>query len=645
MIYKKVNLQIDNISYDNKENARKDFGKIKIRLQQDSLPTKVSIKEIADVLQEGRTISPAVMSGTKAEDFREQQVFMVDIDNKREDIPLLTVEEALSICEKNHLQPVFYYYTFSHTEKIPKFRLVFIMNEVVKDNTLRLMIIQSLISLFKQADTSCTNADRFFLGTNKKVIICDLEARITVDSILDITSKSITEKKDSSIKTDSELDKLKKDFDFFSYLKKRKKNGKVKYENSRYAMFEKCEICEHKNDLVYFKDTNSFYCFGASGHIGGSIIDYLIITEKLSLKEAINKFKYELCGLKEEKKVIHSITAKDLSSMKLPKLYVVAKNLLGQGLCVLAGQRKIGKSWMILDLCYCVCTGQPFLEFETTKSACFYLALEDSDSRLQERMKKVFVDKDIPDNLYLATKCEPLDKGLIEQLENKLEEYPDIKLIVIDTLQKVRGVQGRNQNAYDYDYKEIGKLKEFADKHKICILVVHHLRKMKDYDDPFNNISGSTGIPGVADTTILLYKDKITDENANFMIQSRDFEDVQKILFFDDFKWNIVSDFGDFAKGIEKLSYRADPIVITINKLLEENPEGIKISSEELYKKIIETTGTKPKQKKPNALTRHISETLQFNLLTFDGIHYEPPSKNGGSSGRKMYFTKLKKNI
>lgn len=645
MIYKKVNLQIDNISYDNKENARKDFGKIKIRLQQDSLPTKVSIKEIADVLQEGRTISPAVMSGTKAEDFREQQVFMVDIDNKREDIPLLTVEEALSICEKNHLQPVFYYYTFSHTEKIPKFRLVFIMNEVVKDNTLRLMIIQSLISLFKQADTSCTNADRFFLGTNKKVIICDLEARITVDSILDITSKSITEKKDSSIKTDSELDKLKKDFDFFSYLKKRKKNGKVKYENSRYAMFEKCEICEHKNDLVYFKDTNSFYCFGASGHIGGSIIDYLIITEKLSLKEAINKFKYELCGLKEEKKVIHSITAKDLSSMKLPKLYVVAKNLLGQGLCVLAGQRKIGKSWMILDLCYCVCTGQPFLEFETTKSACFYLALEDSDSRLQERMKKVFGDKDIPDNLYLATKCEPLDKGLIEQLENKLEEYPDIKLIVIDTLQKVRGVQGRNQNAYDYDYKEIGKLKEFADKHKVCILVVHHLRKMKDYDDPFNNISGSTGIPGVADTTILLYKDKITDENANFMIQSRDFEDVQKILFFDDFKWNIVSDFGDFAKGIEKLSYRADPIVITINKLLEENPEGIKISSEELYKKIIETTGTKPKQKKPNALTRHISETLQFNLLTFDGIHYEPPSKNGGSSGRKMYFTKLKKNI
>lgn len=645
MIYKKINLQIDNISYDNKENAKKDFAKIKIRLQKDSLPTKVTLKEIADVLQEGRTISPAVMSGTKAEDFIEQQVFMVDIDNKREDIPLLTVKNALDICKKNHLQPVFYYYTFSHTEKIPKFRLVFIMNEVVKDNTLRLMIIKNILSLFKQADTSCTNADRFFLGTNKKVVICDLEAHITIDSILDIASKSITEEKDGSIKADSELDKLKKDFDFFSYLKKRKKNGKVKYENSRYAMFEKCEVCGHKDDLVYFKDTNSFYCFGASGNTGGSIIDYLIITEKLSLKEAIDKFKYELCGLKEGKKVIHSITAKELASKKLPKLYVAIENLLQQGLCVLAGQRKIGKSWMILDLCCCVCTGQPFLGFETTKSACFYLALEDSESRLQERMEKVFGDKDIPENLHLATKCEPLSKGLIEQLENKLEEYPDIKLIVIDTLQKVRGVQGRNQNAYDFDYKEIGKLKEFADKHKICILVVHHLRKMKDYDDPFNNISGSTGIPGVADTTILLYKDKITDANANLMTQSRDFEEIQKVLFFDNFKWNIVNDFGDFAKGIEKLSYGADPIVITINKLLEEKPEGIKISSEELYKKIIDTTGTKPKQKSPNALTKHINKTLQFSLLEFDGIYYEPPSKNGGSSGRKMYFTKPKKDI
>jgi len=645
MIYKTVKLHIDNISYKNKKDAEQDYRIIKTRLQQYSLPINITIKQLVEAIQEGKTISPAVMSGTTADDFIEQQVFMVDIDNKREDIPILKIEEAISICEENHLSLAFYYPSFSHTEKLPKYRLVFILDEVVKDNTIRLMIIQTLISLFEQADKKCTNADRLFLGTNKDVVICDLEARISINSILDITSKSIIEEKDSSIETDSELDKLKKDFDFFSYLKKQKENGKVKYENSKYAMFEKCEICKHKNDLVYFKDTNSFYCFGASGNTGGSIIDYLIITEKLTLKEAIDKFKYELCKLKKEKKSILSISAKELSTKKLPKPYIVVKNLLSQGFSIIAGQPKLGKSWLALDLCYCVCTGQPFLGVETTKSSCLYLALEDSYNRLQDRMEKMLGDKDFPENLHLAIKCEPLNEDLIEELEQKLQEYPDIKLIVIDTLQKVRGVQGRNQNTYDYDYKEIGKLKDFADNHKISVLAVHHLRKMKDPTDPFNNISGSTGITGAADTSIVLYKDDFKDPHTHFVTVSRDFESIEKMLFFDHYRWNVVSDYGDFYDGLKKMSYKADPIVITINKLLEENPEGLEISSAELLIKIIEVTKSRTKHKDAKSLTRHINKDLRYDLLEFDGIHYKPPSENGGSTGRKMYFSKPKKDI
>lgn len=346
----------------------------------------------------------------------------------------------------------------------------------------------------------------------------------------------------------------------------------------------------------------------------------------------------------KEISTIKSITAKELSIKILPELYVVVKGLLGQGLSILAGQRKLGKSWMILYLCYCICTGQPFLGFETIKSACFYLALEDNENRLQDRMNKVFGDKVFPDNLHFATKCEPIDNGLIEQLKNKLKEFPDIKLIVIDTLQKVRGVQGKNQNSYDYDYKEIGKLKEFADEHKICILVVHHLRKMKDNTDPFNNITGSTGITGAADTSIVLYKDDFRDINTHLVTQSRDFESIEKLLIFNEetFKWEVIGDYIDFEKKIEKLSYEANPIVITINKLLEDNPEGVKITSTDLLKKIIETTGIKPKDN-PIALSKHIKGKLQFDLLAYGGIHYEPPPENGGSSGRNMFFCKIKK--
>lgn len=643
MLYHTVKLHMDNTYYRNKEEAKNNYGKIKKRLQESSLPINITINNLIEEIKKGKTISPAVMSGTTADDFIEQQVFMVDIDNKKEDVPILQIEEAISICSENHLNPLFYYYTFSHTDEIPKYRLVFLMNEIIKDSTLRQLIIQTLVSLFNQADSSCTNADRIFLGTNKNVIICDLDSRITLDSILNIASKSSIKDEDSSIKDSSELTKLKKDFDFLSYLKKR--NGKIKIENNKYAMFEKCEICGHKNDLVYFKDSNSFYCFGASGNKGGSIIDYLMITEKLNLKESINKFKYTLCKLKKDKKVIHSITAKELSLKKLPKPYIVVEDLLSQGFSILAGQPKLGKSWLALDLCYCVCNGYPFLGFNTTKSECFYLALEDSENRLQERLNKISDGSDVPENLHFAIKCEPLNEGFIEELEQKLEEYPNIKLIVIDTLQKIRGSQNKNQSLYDYDYKEIGKLKNFADEHKICILAIHHLRKMKDHSDPFNNISGSIGITGAADTSIVLYKDNFKDSNTIFVTESRDFESIQKILFFDHYKWNVIGDYDGLDKEIEKLSYKTNPIVITINKLLEEKTEGIKISSTELLKKIIETTGSKPKQEKPNALTRHITNELQFDLLEYDGIHYESPNENGGSSGRKMFFSKPKKDV
>lgn len=644
---RKFKLHIDTIGYKDKNFSKnkKEMKKLKYRLQGASPPVEVSLEEVIEELQKGKTISPAVMKGTKKEDFVEQQIFMVDIDNKKKAIPILTVEKALEICKKHHLQPVFYYPTFSHTEELPKFRLAFVMDKVITDKVIRDTVTQRLIELFEQADTSCTNADRVFFGTNKKIVICDLETCINVDDILKIVPKSIVEKKEKldSSRSDSELNKLIKDFDFFDYLKKR--NGKIKYENDKYAMFETCEICRHKDDLVYYKNTNSFYCFGASGDKGGTIIDYLMAVDKLTVAEAINKFKYELCGIEKEKKVIHSISAKELSIKELPKSYVVLKNLLAQGFSILAGQPKLGKSWFALYLCYCVCMGYPFLNFETTKSACLYLALEDSYSRLKDRMEKMLSDKDIPDNLYLATKCEPLNEGLIEELEQKLKEHPDIKLIVIDTLQKVRGSQSRNQSLYDYDYKEIGKLKNFADEHNICILAIHHLRKMKDPSDPFNNISGSIGITGAADTSMVLYKNDFKDITTNFVTQSRDFESIEKILSFDHYKWNIVGDLDSFDKEIEILSYRTAPIVITINKLLDENPEGLEISSAELIKEIITTTGTRPKQKDAKALTRHITNELQFDLLEFDGIHYKPPNKNGGSSGRKMFFSKPKKDI
>lgn len=641
LIEEKIKVQIDEENYENKELVKKDVGKIKTRLQHSSA-VEVTLQKLLEEVKQGKTISPAVMNGTTADDFIEQQVFLIDTDNNITEKPILQVDDTIKIYNSCNIPVAFYYYTFSHTEEKPKYRLGFILEKSITEKSLRDTIAKNLCSLCEQADTSCTNADRIFFGTDKEAVMCDTENTVKIEDVLRLSPPLEKETKSK----DTELEKLKSEFDFFPYLKER--NGKIVIDNLKYAMFESCEVCGHKKDLVYYKDTNSFYCHSSSGKKGGSIIDYLMAVDKLTLKQAIDKFKYELCGIKKEKKSIksiHSMTAKELATKKLPKSYIVVKGLLGQGVSVLAGQPKQKKSWFALDLCHCVSTGQPFLGLETTKSACLYLTLEDSFERLQDRMKKMLDDKDIPDNLHLAVKCDPLNNGLIEELEQKLKEFPDIKLIVIDTLQKIRGVQGKNQNTYDFDYKELGKLKDFADNHKICILVVHHLRKMKDHTDPFNNISGSTGITGAADTTMLLYKDDFKDTNTHFVTQSRDFESIEKILYFDKYKWNVICDSKDFEREIKKLSYKADPIVITINKMLEESPEGVKISSMELLKKIIETTGAKPKQASTNALTRHITNKLQLDLLEFDGIHYEAPNGNGGSTGRKMFFSKPTKDI
>ena len=312
----KVKLHLDTIGYKEKP-TNDDMAIIKNRVQRDSPPVEVTLHELIDAVEKGKAVSPTVMKGTKAKDFVEQQVFMVDIDNKNTDISILTVEEALSICEKNHLPLAFYYFSFSHTEKIPKYRLVFVMNEVITDVILRATIMRRLIDLFEQADTNCKNADRVFFGTNKEAIICNLEARITLDTILKIPLKPTMEEREKSYtgKIDSELDKMKKDFDFLGYLKKR--NGELKRDTDIYAMFENCEICGHHDDLVYYYETNSFYCFSDAGNVGGTIIDYLMAVEHIKLKQAIRKFRKEIYKMSKTSKKLKVIR---MSDVKLEKV-------------------------------------------------------------------------------------------------------------------------------------------------------------------------------------------------------------------------------------------------------------------------------------------------------------------------------------
>jgi hypothetical protein len=244
-------------------------------------------------------------------------VFMVDIDNADETQPHLSIKQALAICEENGLPPTIYYQTFSHSKDHPKYRLVFVSEEAVTDPNIRRTVMENLVSLFPQSDKACTNANRLFASTNKKVILHDENARISVERVLAISPPPSPEKHHSAqnnhteMRSDPELDEAIRNFDFLSYLAER--NGKYR-ESGNTVYFKNCEICGHKDDLRYYKDTNTFYCFSSSGKVGGSILDYLMAVEKLTPAQARKKLMFELIDPWE--------TPKPLADFDLPKFPV-----------------------------------------------------------------------------------------------------------------------------------------------------------------------------------------------------------------------------------------------------------------------------------------------------------------------------------
>ena len=196
--------------------------------------------------------------------------------------------------------------------------------------------------------------------------------------------------------------------------------------------------------------------------------------------------------------------------------------LLYPGIYLFVGAPKLGKSFMMAQLAYHIRTGTPLWNYTVRKGTVLYLALEDDYRRLQERLYRMF-GTDGAENLFFSVSAGQLGNGLDEQLIRFMQEHPDTKLIIIDTLQKVREVGGDNYS-YANDYEIITRLKKFADRYGITLLLVHHTRKQKA-DDTFDMISGTNGLLGAADGAFLLQKEKRTGNTATLEVSGRDQQD------------------------------------------------------------------------------------------------------------------------
>lgn len=331
------------------------------------------------------------------------------------------------------------------------------------------------------------------------------------------------------------------------------------------------------------------------------------------------------------------IKADKLDAMYLEPPKFVVDKLFPQGLNIIVGATKSRKSWLALDLCLSVATGTPFLGFKTNKADALYLALEDGYARLQDRMRKVLNGRSAPPGLGLITRAGTLEHGLIEQLAKYTEENPKTALIIIDTFQWIRDGGKRGESAYATDYRDCTKLKTFADKYKICVLLVHHMRKMRDASDVFSNISGTTGIAGAVDAMYALSKDSREDVSAKFCVTGRDVEMQEYMIQFnnDTFRWGMLGESGNIKEIQRVEEYNNSPIIQTIKKLLDQSREGWAGKVTEIINasKIFNT----PIYDDSRIVGKKII-SYQKMLCEQDNIIYEPVSNGSGAKKHKFHY-------
>jgi len=364
-----------------------------------------------------------------------------------------------------------------------------------------------------------------------------------------------------------------------------------------------------------------------------------LFKESLSDSELNIILRDETFAEKQDIPELQTISAAQLYNMDIKPTEFIVTNLLPVGLTVLASPPKYGKSWFCLDLALSVAEGKNFLGFAAKKSNVLYLALEDTNNRLKERLTKLTGGASFPAELSLAIDSVRLDDGFINQLEKELQRQPETKLIIIDTFAKIRSGSRKNETTYAADSREAGMIKKLADNHAIAILLVTHTRKAIDHDDPLANITGTYGVTGIADDTIVLTKEKRADDLTKMSITGRDisFEEYPLIMNKTTGKWTRQSDsFDEFEKKAkieaDKAAYMISPVRKTIMRLLEENSGKWQGSCSNIISKSKE-------YQTPIALT---SQALSKEIAEINGFLYEESIlhieiKNGKAASKHKF--------
>jgi len=246
-------------------------------------------------------------------------------------------------------------------------------------------------------------------------------------------------------------------------------------------------------------------------------------------------------------------TAADLLAMTFPPIRYVVEGYIVEGLTLLGGRPKLGKSWLALDCAIAVATGGHALgSIPCEQGDVLFLALEDNQRRLQSRLMETLDAKGGRpqglDRLEFMTEAGRLDSGLLETLEAWRNRVPDARLVIIDVLAKVRPQRGKSEGIYEHDYRSVEGLQQWAINHRVAVLVVHHVRKA-EAEDPLEMLSGSNGLTGAADTILVLARNA---QGLTLYGRGRDIEEIETAIDRDGGTWRTLGDAEEVRRSEER---------------------------------------------------------------------------------------------
>ena len=317
----------------------------------------------------------------------------------------------------------------------------------------------------------------------------------------------------------------------------------------------------------------------------------------------------------------------------------VIDGIITSGLTIMAAPRKQGKSWFALDVALCISGGRDFWGRKTIHGKVLLFALEDTRDRIKKRVNELLDYDDAPEDLLVAYTTDYSGNEFYEDLDDYLTENSDIKLVIVDVLQKIRSEKKSSETEYGHDYKDIGELKKIADSHDIPFLVITHTRKTKDKSDRLNEIAGGVGVTAAADTILMICGDRNIDGEKTLYITGRDVQEKEISMKFDnkDCKWKYIGSKEELDFKKEKEAYDSSPVVKTVKALVEKNGGSWCGTCQELLEHGLAITGN-PIAESTSALGRKLNAFE--DLFLKDSIQHKRPDPNGGVRGRNHVFIK-----